>query len=147
MREFQLRAASTFYDNNRKYNTWLGLPNATTKKRQAYQIDHIFIPTYQLAKTSNVKRKFNGAHSDLAALLIELQLASDTVIKSTKKTTPLTAILQKNQQCDSQKKRNRKLQKKTMTFLTISPLRTLTSFLQTIYLTNSKNTSWKLPPS
>ena len=85
MREFQLRAASTFYDNNRKYNTWLGLPNATTKKRQAYQIDHIFIPKYQLNKTSNVKRKFNGTHSDHAALLIEFQLASDSVIKNPKK--------------------------------------------------------------
>ena len=85
MREFQLRAASTFYDNNRKYNTWLGLPNAATKKRQAYQIDHIFIPKYQLNKTSNVKRKFNGAHSDHAALLMEFQLASDPVVKSPKK--------------------------------------------------------------
>lgn len=51
MREFQLRVASTFYDNNRKYNTWLGLPNAITKRRQAYEIDHIFIPKNQLSKT------------------------------------------------------------------------------------------------
>ena len=47
MREFQLRAASTFYDNNRKYNTWLGLPDPKTRKRQAYQLDHIFIPKQQ----------------------------------------------------------------------------------------------------
>jgi hypothetical protein len=38
-----------------------------------------------LHKTSNVKRKFNGTHSDHAALLIEFQLASDPVIKSRKK--------------------------------------------------------------
>ena len=85
MREFQLRAASFFYDNNRKYNTWLGLPNPITKKRQAYQIDHIFIPKYQLSKTSNVKRKFNGAHSDHAALFIEFQLITDTLMKTSKK--------------------------------------------------------------
>ena len=86
MREFQLRAASTFYDNNRKYNTWLGLPNATAKKRQAYQIDHIFIPRHQLNKTSNIKRKFNGTHSNHAAPLIKFHLASDPVIKTKKKT-------------------------------------------------------------
>jgi hypothetical protein len=35
MREFNLRAASTYFDNHRKYNTWLGLPNATTKKKKS----------------------------------------------------------------------------------------------------------------
>jgi hypothetical protein len=55
MRDHQLRAASTFFNNNRKYNTWLGIPNATMKKRHAYQLDHIFIPKHQLCHMS-VKR-------------------------------------------------------------------------------------------
>ncbi len=68
MREHNLRAASTFFDNNKKYNTWLAPPKPESKKRRAYQIDHIFIPKNQLCHTTNVKRRFNGAHSDHAAL-------------------------------------------------------------------------------
>ncbi len=62
MHEHELRATSTFYDNNRKYNTWLGLPNAVTKKRQAYQLDHM-----------NVKHRFDGEPSDHAALSINFR--------------------------------------------------------------------------
>jgi hypothetical protein len=36
MREHQLRAAATFFDNNNKYNTWLAPPHPSTAKRQAY---------------------------------------------------------------------------------------------------------------
>jgi hypothetical protein len=68
MREFDLRAARTFFNNNRKYNTWLGLPNTATKKRQMYQLDHIFIPKLQLCHTTNVKHRFDGAPSYQAAL-------------------------------------------------------------------------------
>jgi hypothetical protein len=68
MQEHKLRAASTFFDNNQKYNMCLGLPNAIMKKRQAYQLDHIFIPKLQLCHTTNVKRGFDGAPSDHAAL-------------------------------------------------------------------------------
>jgi hypothetical protein len=48
MRDFELRAASTFFDNNGKYNTWIGLPNAHKRKKRAYQIDQIFILKLQL---------------------------------------------------------------------------------------------------
>jgi exonuclease III len=82
MREHRLRAASTFFDNNRKYNTWLGLPNPTTGKRKAYQIDHILIPYHQLCLTSNVKRKFNGVVSDHAALLVEFRLLNFPLLKN-----------------------------------------------------------------
>ncbi len=85
MREHNLRAASTFFDNNRKYNTWLGLPNPLTGKRKAYQLDHIFIPCQQLGQTTNVKRKFNGATSDHAALLIKFQIPIHPLQKSNQK--------------------------------------------------------------
>jgi hypothetical protein len=74
MREHNLRATATFFDNNHKYNTWLGLPNPATGKRRAYQIDHIFVPHQQLGQTTNVKRKFNGVNSDHVAMPIEFKL-------------------------------------------------------------------------
>ncbi len=80
MHEHRLRAASTFFDINRKYNTWLGLPNSTTEKRRAYQLDHIFIPQQQLCQTTNVKRKFNGATSDHTALLIKFHFLNTPLV-------------------------------------------------------------------
>jgi hypothetical protein len=82
MREHRLRAAGTFFDNNRKYNTWLGLPSPTTGKRKAYQIDHILIPHHQLCLTSNVKKKVNGIVSDHAALLVEFRLLNSPLFKN-----------------------------------------------------------------
>jgi hypothetical protein len=84
MREHQLRAASTFFDNNRKYNTWLGIPNAITKKRYAYQLDHIFIPKHLLCHTTNIKRKFDGAHSHHAALCIDFYFLTSPLLKKKK---------------------------------------------------------------
>ncbi len=81
MREFELRAASTYFDNNRKYNTWLGLPNANTKKRKAYQIDHIFIPKLQLCQTTSVRRRFDGATSDHAAVSIDFHFLTAPLLK------------------------------------------------------------------
>jgi hypothetical protein len=81
MHEHNLRAVATFYDNNRKYNTWLGLPNPATGKRKAYQIDHIFIPHQQLGQTSDVKRKFNGVNSDHAAMSIEFRILNVSLKK------------------------------------------------------------------
>jgi hypothetical protein len=88
MREHQLRASSTFFDNNRKYNTWLGIPNAKTKKRFAYQLDHVFIPKHQLCYTTNVKRKFDGAHSDHVAVCIEFSFLTSPMLKKKKDTQP-----------------------------------------------------------
>jgi hypothetical protein len=68
--EHNLRAASTFFDNNNKYNTWICPPNATTNKRTAHQLDHIFILKKQLHYTQEVKRKFDGPESDHAAIQI-----------------------------------------------------------------------------
>jgi hypothetical protein len=85
MHEHNLRAASTFFDNNHKYNTWLGLPNPMTGRRRAYQLDHIFIPHRQLDQTTNVKRKLNRATTDHAALLIEFRLPIYSVQKNNKK--------------------------------------------------------------
>ncbi len=84
MREFQLRAAATFFDNNNKYNTWLAPPHPTTRKRRAYQLDQILIPKHQLRYTTNVKRRFDGATSDHAALFIEFHLPK--MVKKKKKT-------------------------------------------------------------
>ncbi len=81
MREFKLRAASTYFNNNRKYNLWLGHPNASTKKRKAYQIDHIFIPKLQLCQTMSVKRRFNGATSDHAAVCIKFYFLKAPLLK------------------------------------------------------------------
>jgi hypothetical protein len=81
MREQQLRAATSFFDNNNKYNTWLGLPQPTTKKRVAYQLDQIFIPRNQLCYTTDIKRKFDGATSDHAALSIHFQLPNGPLLK------------------------------------------------------------------
>ncbi len=81
MREHQLRAASTFFDNNGKYNTWLGIPNAITKKRYAYQLDHIFKPKHQLCYTTNIKQKFDGAHSDHVAVCIEFFSLTTPMLK------------------------------------------------------------------
>jgi hypothetical protein len=82
MREFQLRAASSFFDNNNKYNTWLAPPQAPTEKRKAYQLDQIFIPKSQLCQTTNVKRKFDGASSDHAALSIDFHLLNGPLLKN-----------------------------------------------------------------
>ena len=84
MREFQLRATATFFDNNNKYNTWLAPPHPVTGKRRAYQLDQIFIPKHQLRYTTNVKRRFDGVTSDHAALFIEFHLPK--TIKKKKKT-------------------------------------------------------------
>jgi exonuclease III len=95
MRSHNLRAASTFFDNNRKYNTWLSPPTAPTMKRNAYQLDHILIPKNQLCYTQNVKRRFDGAHSDHAALRIDFRLLTTPLLKNkqnlkNKKTKPTT---------------------------------------------------------
>jgi hypothetical protein len=82
MREFELRAASTFFDNNGKYNTWLGLPNTVTKNRKAYQIDHIFIPKLQLCQATNVKLRFDGAKSDHAAIKINFHFLTAPLLKN-----------------------------------------------------------------
>jgi hypothetical protein len=82
MREFQLRAASSFFDDNNKYNTWLAPPQAPTEKRKAYQLDQIFIPKSQLCQTTNVKRKFDGASSDHAALSIDFHLLKGPLLKN-----------------------------------------------------------------
>ena len=74
MWEHQLQAATSFFDNNNKYNTWLGLPQPTTKKRIVYQLDHIFIPKNQLCYTTDTKRKLDGAISDHAAMYIQFEL-------------------------------------------------------------------------
>mmetsp|Transcript_1493 Transcript_1493/g.2313 ORF Transcript_1493/g.2313 Transcript_1493/m.2313 type:complete len:881 (+) Transcript_1493:452-3094(+) len=81
MREHQLRAAATFFDNNNKYNTWLAPPHPSTGKRQAYQLDHFLIPKYQLCQTTNVKRKFDGATSDHAALQIDFYLLNTPLLR------------------------------------------------------------------
>jgi hypothetical protein len=67
MRSHNLRAASTFFENNRKYNIWLSLPSTPSMKRNAYQLDHIHIPKNQLCHTQNVKRRFDGAPRDHAS--------------------------------------------------------------------------------
>ena len=82
MREFQLRAAGSFFDNNNKYNTWLAPPQAPTEKRKAYQLDQIFIPKSQLCQTSNVKRKSDGAPSDHAAIAIDFHLLNGPLLKN-----------------------------------------------------------------
>ena len=81
MREHQLRAAATFFDNNNKYNTWLAPPHPSTAKRQAYQLDHILIPKSQLCQTTNVKRRFDGATSDHAALQIDFHLLNTPLLR------------------------------------------------------------------
>ena len=81
MREYQLWATSSFFENNNKYNTWLVLPQLQTEKRKAYQLDQIFIPKNQLCQTTNVKRKFDGATSNHAALFIEFKLPNDPQLK------------------------------------------------------------------
>ena len=71
MRELDLHSAHSFFDCNDKHDTWIHLG---TKHR--YQPDHFLILSKQLNRTSNVKRKFDGAPSDHAALMIQFKLHS-----------------------------------------------------------------------
>jgi len=90
MREFQLRAATSFFDNNNKYNTWLAPPHPSSGKRRAYQLDQIFIQKHQLRHTTNAKRRFDGVNSDHAALFIEFHLPKS--IKKKKKNQKATKL-------------------------------------------------------
>jgi hypothetical protein len=74
MREHDLRAASTFFDCNNKFNTW-----RNPRDKRPHQIDHILILRTQLCHTANVKRKTNSVDSDHAALCIEFQLSNETL--------------------------------------------------------------------
>jgi len=56
MREFQLRAVTSFFDNNNKYNTWLAPPHHSNGKRRAYQLDQIFIQKHQLTHNKCQKK-------------------------------------------------------------------------------------------
>jgi hypothetical protein len=107
MREYQLRAASTFFNNNNKYNTWLAPPQSSTEKRKAYQLDQIFIPKSQLCQTTNVNRKFDGTTSDHAALLIEFHLLSGPLLK--KKETTENKNNHKIQKIDNNILRNKEI--------------------------------------
>ncbi len=71
MREFDLRVTSTYFDINGEYNTLLGLPDANTRKRKAYQINYILSPKLQLCQPTSIKQRFDGATSDHAALRID----------------------------------------------------------------------------
>lgn len=61
------------------------------KEETSISTRHIFITKQQLCHTKNVKRKFNGAHSDHTALIIEFYLETNPIIKSTSKEDIATA--------------------------------------------------------
>jgi hypothetical protein len=76
MREHDLRAASTFFDCNNKFSTWMN-----PKNQCPYQIDHFFIPKHQLCHTTNVKRKLDSVDSDHAALCIKFQMSHEPLLQ------------------------------------------------------------------
>jgi hypothetical protein len=76
MREHDLRAASTFFDCNKKFNTW-----KNPKNQCPYQIDHFLIPKHQLCHTTNVKRKLNSIDSDHAARCIKFQMSHEPLLQ------------------------------------------------------------------
>jgi len=50
-----------FFHNNDNYNKWIPTPpHPTTKQRNPYQLNRIFISKNQLCHTSNVKRKIDA---------------------------------------------------------------------------------------
>jgi hypothetical protein len=89
MREHDLRAASTFFESNKKYNTW-----RNPRDKRPHQIDHFLIPRNQLCHTVDVKRKLDSIDSDHAALCIEFRLSSETLLL--KKTENSEEIRPKN---------------------------------------------------
>jgi hypothetical protein len=77
MREQDLRAASTFFDCNNKYNTW-----RNPRDKRPHQIDHFLIPRNQLCYTTNVKQKLDSIDSDHAALCIKFQLPDGALLSN-----------------------------------------------------------------
>lgn len=77
MRELDLHSPNTFFDSHGKFDTWRCPSN-----KQPYQINHFLIPRTQLCHTFNVQRKFDGAYSDHAALLIEFELDCNTLLSN-----------------------------------------------------------------
>jgi hypothetical protein len=106
MREFELRAASTFFDNNGQYNAWLGLPDAHTREK-SIQIDQILIPKLQLCQTKNVKHRFDGVASDHAALRIDFHFLIAPLLKNRNDKAKLPPI---DKKIDSMALRASKLQ-------------------------------------
>ncbi len=75
MREHNLIAASTFFNSNKKYNTWRNLWD-----RRPHQIDHLLIPKSQLYHTIDVKKKLDSVDSNQAALCIEFKLTNEALL-------------------------------------------------------------------
>ena len=66
MRDLDLTAVrSVFFDCNGKHDTWIHLV-----PKQPYQLDHILIPTNQLSKVMDIKRKFDRPPRDHAAIML-----------------------------------------------------------------------------
>jgi hypothetical protein len=62
----------------------VGIPNAITKTMASVPTRPYFIPKPQLCHTTNVKRKFDGAHSDHAALCIDFFFLNTPLLKKKK---------------------------------------------------------------
>ena len=67
--QLDLRAASTYFQNNSGYDTWI---NPATKEK--YQLDHFLIPRNQFKLVKNVKKIFHGTTSDHLAIQMSLNL-------------------------------------------------------------------------
>ena len=69
MRQLNLRAATTFFNNNnKKTDTWI--LHATKK---GYQLDHMLVPKQQLHRIMEAKRKMDGIPSNHAAVMIKIK--------------------------------------------------------------------------
>ena len=67
--QLDLRAASTYFQNDSGYDTWI---NPATQEK--YQLDHFLIPRKHFKLVKNVKKIFHGTTSDHLAIQISLNL-------------------------------------------------------------------------
>jgi len=67
--QLDLRAASTYFQNESGYDTWI---NPATQEK--YQLDHFLIPRKHFKLVKNVKKTFYGTTSDHLAIQISLNL-------------------------------------------------------------------------
>ena len=80
LRQLNFQAASTFFDNNNKHDTWIN-PNTKTP----FQLDHILILKNQLLHTQNVKQRFNRTTSNHAALYVKTELPINSLLLKKRK--------------------------------------------------------------
>ena len=87
LNQFQLRAASTFFESSKGHDTWI---HPATKVK--YQLDHFLIKKKHLQIIMDVKRKGDGIPSDHAALCIKLKFPNAKLTPRKQRMKPMIAM-------------------------------------------------------